>query len=171
MSRLANLFRYSAKLVSTSNVKSPSSAVKILSVCQTDSHPSLTLLRLQSSGSDNIYDPQDMTPPIPPYVEKTGETTELKRARLLYQSRKRGMLENGLLLSNFAGKYLNSLTEDQLSAYDKLINQPTNDWEIYYWVTGVKEVPEEFQSDVMEMLQKHAKNEEKESRVTQPALD
>jgi len=168
MSRLANLFRYSAKLVSSSNVKSPSSAVKILSVCQTDSHPTLTLLRLQS---DNIYDPQDMTPPIPPYVEKTGETTELKRARLLYQSRKRGMLENGLLLSNFAGKYLNSLNEDQLSSYDKLINQPTNDWEIYYWVTGVKEVPEEFQSDVMEMLQQHAKNEEKESRVTQPALD
>merc|ERR1712212_624368 len=85
MSRLANLFRYSAKLVSSSNVKSPSSAVKILSVCQTDSHPTLTLLRLQS---DNIYDPQDMTPPISPYVEKTGETTELKRARLLYQSRK-----------------------------------------------------------------------------------
>ena len=177
MSRLSNFFRMSTRLVSSTKIKTPATATLTneFSVCQPSSHshpvPSLTVLRLQSSGSDNIYDPMDMTPPIPPYVEKTGETTELKRARLLYQSRKRGMLENGLLLSNFAGRYLNSLTEDQLSTYDKLINQPTNDWEIYYWVTGVKEVPEEFQSDVMEMLQKHAKNEERESRVTQPALD
>ena len=36
--------------------------------------------------------------------------------------------------------------------------------------TGVKEVPEEFQSDVMTLLQRHAKNEEKECRLTQPDL-
>jgi len=127
--------------------------------------------KLFSTGPGDIYDPQDMTPPIPPYVEKQGETTELKRARLLYQSRKRGMLENGLLLSTFAGKHLNSFDAEQLTAYDKLINQPTNDWEIYYWMTGVKEVPEEFQSDVMTLLQRHASNENKESRIIQPALD
>jgi len=127
--------------------------------------------KMYSTGSGGIYDPEDMTPPIPPYVEKQGETTDLKRARLLYQSRKRGMLENGLLLSTFAGKHLDSFDAEQLTAYDKLINQPTNDWEIYYWMTGVKEVPEEFQSDVMTMLQKHASNENKESRIMQPALD
>lgn len=121
--------------------------------------------------SDSIVDPPDMTPPIPPYKEKTGETTDLKRARLLYQSRKRGMLENGLLLSTFAGKYLDSFSEDQLSAYDKLINQPTNDWEIYYWVTGAKETPDEFKSDVMDLLQKFSKNEEKSSRISQPDLN
>ena len=60
---------------------------------------SLSALRVFSSDANNgIVDPPDMTPPIPPYKEKTGETTDLKRARLLYQSRKRGMLENGLLL-------------------------------------------------------------------------
>jgi len=131
--------------------------------------PFVAVQRLYSNNG-GIIDPMDMTPPIPPYVEKTGETVELKRARLLYQSRKRGMLENGLLLSTFAGKFLKTFNEDQLSSYDKLINQPTNDWEIYYWVTGVKEVPDEFQSDVMTLLQKHAKNEEKECRLTQPDL-
>ncbi|XP_005103998.1 succinate dehydrogenase assembly factor 2, mitochondrial [Aplysia californica] len=132
--------------------------------------PVAGLQRLLSSNSGGIYDPADMTPPIPPYIEKQGETIELKRARLLYQSRKRGMLENGLLLSTFAGKHLDSLNQDQLASYDKLINQPTNDWEIYYWVTGAKEVPSEFQSDVMDLLQKHAKNEEKENRTRQPDL-
>lgn len=57
------------------------------------------------SGDDTIYNPEDLTPPIPPYVEKTGETTELKRARLLYQSRKRGMLENGLILRFLKHKF------------------------------------------------------------------
>ncbi|KAK3753899.1 hypothetical protein RRG08_006284 [Elysia crispata] len=132
---------------------------------------SLSALRVFSSDANNgIVDPPDMTPPIPPYKEKTGETTDLKRARLLYQSRKRGMLENGLLLSTFAGRYLDSFTEDQLTSYDKLINQPTNDWEIYYWVTGAKETPQEFKSDVMELLQKFSKNEEKSSRISQPDL-
>ncbi|CAL1529559.1 unnamed protein product [Lymnaea stagnalis] len=123
-----------------------------------------------SGDGFEIYDPVDTSPPIPPYIERQGETLELKRARLLYQSRKRGMLENGLLLSNFAGRYLNSLTENQLSLYDKLINQPSNDWDIYYWITGARETPEEFRSDVMELLQKHAKNIEREPRNTQPDL-
>ena len=35
---------------------------------------------------------------LPDYVEKQGETVEVLRARLQYQSRKRGTLENGLLL-------------------------------------------------------------------------
>lgn len=38
--------------------------------------------------------------------------------RLVYQSRKRGMLENGLLLSTFAAKYLNKFDEKQLDEYD-----------------------------------------------------
>ena len=35
---------------------------------------------------------------IPVYRARENEATEVLRARLLYQSRKRGMLENGLLL-------------------------------------------------------------------------
>jgi len=140
------------------NVKIPSGAMTRL--CSTES----------GDGSGGIIDPQDTSPPIPAYVEKIGEATEVKRNRLEYQSRKRGMLENGLLLSNFAGRYLKSMTEAQLTTYDKLINQPTNDWDIYYWVTGVREVPEEFQSDIMTLLQTYSQNEEGECRVTQPDL-
>ncbi|KAK0068426.1 succinate dehydrogenase assembly factor 2 mitochondrial [Biomphalaria pfeifferi] len=122
------------------------------------------------SDSSKFYTSEDLSPPIPPYQQRYGETLELKRARLLYQSRKRGMLENGLLLSTFAKQHLNTLSEDQLSSYDKLINQPSNDWDIYYWVTGVKEIPEEYRSDVMDLLKKHAENSTKESRIKQPDL-
>ena len=36
--------------------------------------------------------------PLPPWEEKTGEAIDIKRRRLLYESRKRGMLENCILL-------------------------------------------------------------------------
>lgn len=36
--------------------------------------------------------------PLPPWEEKIGEPIEIKKRRLLYESRKRGMLENCILL-------------------------------------------------------------------------
>ncbi|ESP00820.1 hypothetical protein LOTGIDRAFT_238502 [Lottia gigantea] len=123
--------------------------------------------RLSTGG---IYTPENTEPPIPEYRERSGETTELKRARLLYQSRKRGMTENGLLLSSFAAKFLDNLNEDQLTLYDRLINKPTNDWEIYYWITGNKPTPEEYNHQIMDMLKDHAKNKDHDLRLTQPDL-
>ncbi|XP_061671432.1 succinate dehydrogenase assembly factor 2, mitochondrial isoform X2 [Syngnathoides biaculeatus] len=73
--------------------------------------------------------------PLPPWEEKPGESINIKRRRLLYESRKRGMLENCILLSLFAKRYLNTMSETQLQQYDRLINEPSNDWDIYYWAT------------------------------------
>ena len=115
---------------------------------------------------DSLTDSQkDMIEiPLPPWQERTDESIETKRARLLYESRKRGMLENCILLrwgtrgswghfsltadglltsfslslifSLFAKEYLHHMTEKQLNLYDRLINEPSNDWDIYYWATG-----------------------------------
>lgn len=90
--------------------------------------------------------------------------------RLVYQSRKRGMLENGLLLSTFAAKYLNTMSETHLQQYDRLINLPSNDWDIFYWATGVKPTPAEFETEVMGLLKDHVSNKNREVRLTQPAL-
>jgi len=110
-------------------------------------------------------------PWIPEYVEKFEEPVEEKRARLMYQSRKRGMLENGLLLGSFASKYLGTFDDEKLALYDRLINLPSNDWEIFYWAVGQKETPEDFDNIVMDMLKEHAKNEDRESRVVMPELN
>ena len=34
----------------------------------------------------------------------------------------------------------------------RLINLPSNDWEIYYWATNTKPTPEEFDNVIMDML-------------------
>ena len=59
---------------------------------------------------------------------------------------------------SFAKKFLPEMDEEKLVLYDRLINLPSNDWEIYYWAVEQKETPEDFDNIVMDMLKKHAKN-------------
>lgn len=94
-------------------------------------------------------------------IKRTGETIDTIRARLLYQSRKRGILESDLLLSRFAKKYLNELSMEDLKEYDQLLDEP--DWDIYYWATenyDVTPLPDRWRdSKILKMLQQDAKNE------------
>ena len=80
------------------------------------------------------------------------------------------MLENGLLLSTFASKYLNGFDEKQTHEFDNLINMPSNDWDIFYWATGTKPTPDEYNTEIMDMLKKHVQNVNKEQRICQPDL-
>ncbi|XP_029354554.1 succinate dehydrogenase assembly factor 2, mitochondrial [Echeneis naucrates] len=109
--------------------------------------------------------------PLPPWEEKPGEPTDIKRRRLLYESRKRGMLENCILLSLFAKRYLNTMSEKQLQQYDRLINEPSNDWDIYYWATEAQPTPEVYQGEVMDMLKEFTKNHNHEQRLDAPSLE
>lgn len=55
-------------------------------------------------------------PPIP----RPNESEESMRARLVYQSRKRGTLETDLLLSTFARDYLSTMSVAEMQEYDKV---------------------------------------------------
>ncbi|KAG7098508.1 hypothetical protein E1B28_000452 [Marasmius oreades] len=90
------------------------------------------------------------------------------RARLVYQSRKRGTLETDLLLSTFARDHLVAMTGAELKEYDKLLDEP--DWDIYYWSTGKRSTPDRWaNSGVLEKLKVHARNEGKVVR-SMPSL-
>ena len=54
--------------------------------------------------------------------------------------------------------------------YDDIINKPSNDWDLYYWMTGASPIPIDFNNEVMEMMVEHAKNTRMEVRITQPPL-
>ncbi|KNE62379.1 hypothetical protein AMAG_07602 [Allomyces macrogynus ATCC 38327] len=113
-----------------------------------------------------VTDPWDMHPPMdmtytpPEFVPapRVNEPIEAKRRRLLWHSRKRGILECDLLLSTFAAQHLSTLSADKLDAYDALISKE-NDWDIYYWATLKKPVPEHVDTEVMALIQQVAKNE------------
>eukprot|EP00088_Acartia_fossae_P026025 TRINITY_DN26802_c0_g1_i1.p1 TRINITY_DN26802_c0_g1~~TRINITY_DN26802_c0_g1_i1.p1 ORF type:complete len:172 (-),score=29.00 TRINITY_DN26802_c0_g1_i1:286-765(-) len=159
MSRLSRMFTLSTRYFNV---------VKSNPVRTTQMMPSI---RYFSEDKPPVDSADKEEPWIPEYIEKFDEPMEDKRARLMYQSRKRGMLENGLLLGSFAKKFLPEMDEEKLALYDRLINLPSNDWEIYYWATETKPTPEEFDNVIMDMLKNHAKNENRESRITLPNLD
>lgn len=147
-------------------------------VCQAAWRPAVTVVSARGYRGDAPEDTRGdlIEIPLPPWEEKIDEPIEVKKRRLLYESRKRGMLENCILLrclcmdfaaivallvklwfryrdvkivlvkqlllllcslcSLFAKRYLNRMSENQLQQYDRLINEPSNDWDIYYWATG-----------------------------------
>ena len=72
--------------------------------------------------------------------------------------------------STFADQHLDNMDRSQLLQFDKLINQPNNDWTIYYWITGKEAIPVEYDTKVMTMLRDHVRNEKREHRYKQPDL-
>ena len=64
--------------------------------------------------------PPDSLDPFPPPIERNNENVQTLRARLVYQSRKRGTLEADLLLSTFAGEHLRHMDEVELREFDKV---------------------------------------------------
>ncbi|KAF9268847.1 DUF339-domain-containing protein [Marasmius fiardii PR-910] len=114
----------------------------------------------------NTQTSPDLPPPIP--VGRPNESFQTMRARLVYQSRKRGTLETDLLLSTFARDHLEGMKEVELKEYDKLLDEP--DWDIYYWSTGKRTPPERWaNSGILEKLKIHARNEGKVTR-SMPSL-
>lgn len=123
---------------------------------------------------------------------RDGEPTETLRKRLVYESRKRGILEMDLILSTFARDRLDSMSDRELREYDRVsrggfsllagrIRSATGpsadlvshvlqfltlpDWTIYYYVTGKAEAPEPWRSSaVLSDLLHHSANKGKDVR-------
>ncbi|CAD5216299.1 unnamed protein product [Bursaphelenchus xylophilus] len=73
---------------------------------------------------------------------------ETFRARLYYQSKKRGILENDILIGGFAEKELKNLSQVELENYDTLINGDIMEWDLFYYLSNKKEPPEEVQNNL-----------------------
>ena len=136
--------------------------------------------------------PPNIPKPIP--VPRHNESLETLRARLTYQTRKRGTLESDLIMSTFAKDHLHSLAREELLELDQVTHSETDhapsglstlqntdynraqlldepDWDVYYWCTEGKAPPERWvNSPILEKLKDHARNEGKAVR-RMPDLD
>ncbi|KAJ1909177.1 Succinate dehydrogenase assembly factor 2 mitochondrial [Tieghemiomyces parasiticus] len=84
-------------------------------------------------------DPDRITSSIPTRVLRPNETVEQQRKRIIYQTRKRGILENDLLLANFIDRHITGYTIAQLRELDLILETP--DWNLYYYLTDKMDVP------------------------------
>ncbi|SCZ99323.1 BZ3500_MvSof-1268-A1-R1_Chr3-1g05947 [Microbotryum saponariae] len=170
------------RLLTTSSIRASSSS------SSTDSdltHPAL-LKDPPAENPSTATDPWTLQPPpLPPspMPEMTmsqlmstphpegrdEEPVEVLRKRLVYESRKRGILEMDLILSTFAKKWLAELSERELREYDRFLTLP--DWSLYYYVTGKAPAPQPWKrSWVLQALLDHAENRGRSIR-RMPDLD
>ncbi|KZT60968.1 DUF339-domain-containing protein [Calocera cornea HHB12733] len=95
---------------------------------------------------------------MPLRKERADEPVDMIRARLTYQTRKRGTLESDLLLSTFARENLGSMGLEELREFDRLLDE--TDWDIYYWAIEKRVPPARWAGTVLlDRLKQHAKNE------------
>ena len=79
-----------------------------------------------------------------------------RRKQLLFRSHHCGMKENDILLGRFADRYIQKLNDQQLDDLEALMKQ--NDIDIMNWVIGKTAVPEEFNTELMTLIQKFNKS-------------
>lgn len=73
-----------------------------------------------------------------------------RRKRLRYRSAYTGTKETDVLLGAFAAAHLDTLTDSQLDAYEKLLE--IEDPRLYKWITGQEAAPPDYQSDVLDLI-------------------
>lgn len=100
-----------------------SSISTLSSTCLRANKPSVGLIHRALATAS--VDPAAADTPIdesllPQPIDRSYESPEVTRARLVYQSRKRGILETDLLLSTFASKHLSAMSVSEMQEYDKV---------------------------------------------------
>jgi antitoxin CptB len=70
--------------------------------------------------------------------------------KLRFRAWRRGFVEADLILGPFADRHAAGLDAAQLDRFESLLDQPDQD--LYAWIVGLKPVPPEFDTDVMDLI-------------------
>lgn len=98
---------------------------------------------------------------------KAAETKAMdnQRKKIMVEVRKRGMLENGLLLSHFIEQIIGKMDSEEMGSFSQLLDKTKDAWDIYYWATGIKKCPPEYEDETMKMIKEHCKTINKEIKI------
>lgn len=75
---------------------------------------------------------------------------DIRRKRLVYRANYRGFKEADLILGGFAKKYIDSLTNDEMTMFEDLLE--AKDLDIYNWISGKQAVPANYDTPLFERL-------------------
>ncbi len=83
-------------------------------------------------------------------AEDIPKEREIRLKRLLFRGRHMGTAENDAIFGGFADARLAGLNDDQLDRFEELLAE--NDSDLYNWISGLKEPPENRKTDVFKMI-------------------
>lgn len=75
---------------------------------------------------------------------------DTRRRKLKFRAWRRGFREMDLLMGSFADQHLDTYDAAQLDQFEALLDLP--DWEVFAWLVGQNEVPEDDRSTVLDQL-------------------
>lgn len=78
--------------------------------------------------------------------------TDKRIKQLLFRSQHRGFNEMDQLLGSFAHAELAKLNPAALADYEQLLNLP--DWDVYGWLVGQQQPPENFRA-IVDLIRAH----------------
>ncbi len=73
-----------------------------------------------------------------------------RRKRLKYRAWHRGFREIDLILGSFADQHMETLSDDQVEEFEKLLE--VNDHDIYAWICDRAETPENFDTPLFALI-------------------
>lgn len=76
-----------------------------------------------------------------------------RRRKLKFRAWRRGFREMDLLMGSFADAHLATLTDVDLSEFERLLSTP--DWEVYAWLIGQKPVPANYHSALLTRMMEY----------------
>ena len=81
---------------------------------------------------------------------RTSADLDVRRRRVLFRSWHRGLREMDLLMGRFADAEIGTMSDDDLAAFEGLIEVP--DADLYRWITGELATPPNHDSPVLRRL-------------------
>ena len=70
-----------------------------------------------------------------------------RRKKLTFRAWRRGFREMDLLMGSFANAHINTMTDEDLYEFERLLATP--DWDVFAWLVGQKPVPSNFESPLL----------------------
>jgi antitoxin CptB len=75
---------------------------------------------------------------------------EIRRRRLLYQSKRRGSKEADMVIGQFAVEFLDDMTSEELDQFESLLQE--SDPDLMTWVSGLESPPDKHQNPTFQRI-------------------
>ena len=75
---------------------------------------------------------------------------DAQRRKLIFRSEHRGTKEMDIILGTFARSFIPTATQEQVDAYDELLNE--SDPDLYNWISMREEVPADQDNIILKKL-------------------
>ena len=82
---------------------------------------------------------------------------ETYKKKIIYKASHRGSKEMDILLGNFINKYIELFNKNELHLLDLILDNDDDD--IYQWILGKSDIPNEYQNRVFSLLLNNTQNQ------------